>query len=155
MVLASPTAATSVFTLAASPPEACTGGSGWSRRSPEAFWGPDCAPCSGCRLSEAGSRKIDDKAARKAAKELERARQLREAERRKEEAAQARERERRDRTTEKTQAALDEAQREHEAKAGAIEAERDAIEKRAQAEEARWGTEREKLKAALRRARDD
>ncbi|WP_024512007.1 hypothetical protein [Bradyrhizobium sp. ARR65] len=99
-------------------------------------------------------RKIDDKAARKAAKEFEKAQRQRQAQRRKEEAAQERERERRESAIEKAQAALDRAQREHEARAGEIEAEREAIEKRAQAEDARWEKQREKLQAALRRARE-
>jgi hypothetical protein len=37
--------------------------------------------------------------------------------------------------------------------AGAIEAERAAVEKRSQAEDARWEKQRDKLEAALRRAR--
>jgi hypothetical protein len=38
--------------------------------------------------------------------------------------------------------------------AAAIEAERDAIEQRSQAENARWEKQKNKLEAALRRARD-
>ena len=53
----------------------------------------------------------------------------------------------------KAQSALDKAEREHAERAGAIQAEADAIEKRAQAENARWRKEKERLDAALRRAR--
>ena len=44
-------------------------------------------------------------------------------------------------------------EREHAERAGAIQAEADAIEKRAQAENARWKKEKERLDAALQRAR--
>jgi hypothetical protein len=50
--------------------------------------------------------------------------------------------------------ALDEAERAHAKAAAGIQAEAKTVEKRSQAEEARWGKERERLKAALRRARD-
>ena len=43
--------------------------------------------------------------------------------------------------------------REHAERAGAIQAEADAIEKRAQVENARWKKEKERLDAALQRAR--
>jgi hypothetical protein len=52
-----------------------------------------------------------------------------------------------------SQAAIDTARREHEERAGAIEAGRAAIDKRAQAEEARWARQNKTLEAALRRAR--
>jgi hypothetical protein len=48
---------------------------------------------------------------------------------------------------------LDKAERVHAERAGAIQAEADAIEKRAQAENARWKQEKERLDAALQRAR--
>jgi hypothetical protein len=48
---------------------------------------------------------------------------------------------------------LDKAEREHAERSGAIQAEADAIEKRAQAENARWKKEKEWLDAALQRAR--
>ena len=41
-----------------------------------------------------------------------------------------------------------------EMRAAEIETERAALDERAQAEEARWEKQREKLEAALRRARD-
>ena len=99
-------------------------------------------------------RKTDDKAARQAALEYERAERQRETERRKEEAAKAKERQRREQAIAKAQAALDKAKREHDARAGGIEAERAAVERRSQAEDARWEKQKEKLLAAVRRARE-
>jgi hypothetical protein len=49
---------------------------------------------------------------------------------------------------------LDKAQREHEERAESLEAERAKIEKRVEAEETRWESESERLKEALRRARE-
>lgn len=98
--------------------------------------------------------KISEKTARMAAVEFEKERRRREAERRREEAAMAKERERREKAVAKAQSALDEAREDHRAKARAIEADRASVEKRAQEEEARWNTQREKLEAALRRARE-
>jgi hypothetical protein len=54
----------------------------------------------------------------------------------------------------KAQAALEKFQRAHDERAETLEAERTAIEKRIQAEDARWESEKEKLTAALRRARE-
>jgi hypothetical protein len=48
---------------------------------------------------------------------------------------------------------LDRAERQHTERANAIQAEADTIEKRAQAENARWKNEKERLDAALQRAR--
>jgi colicin import membrane protein len=100
------------------------------------------------------SPKTSDKAAREAAAEFEQERKRREAERRREEAAMANERERREKAVAKAQAAFDKATRDHEAKASAIDAQRAAAEERYQHEESRWRTEKEKLEAALRRARE-
>lgn len=98
-------------------------------------------------------RELDDQQARKAAIAYEKEKKRREAERRKEEAARERERERREKAVAKAQAALDGAQREHEEKAAAIEAERASLDERAQAEDERWARHKEKLEAALRKAR--
>ena len=98
--------------------------------------------------------KTSDKAARKAAQEYEKAERQRESERRKEEASRAKERQRREQAVAKTKAALDEAEAEHASLADAIEAERAAVEKRSQAEDARWKSQKQKLEAALRRARE-
>jgi colicin import membrane protein len=99
--------------------------------------------------------KISKKAARKAAVDFEQERKRREADRRGELAAEARKRERRDQAVAKAQAALDKAERDHDVRSSAIEAERAAVEKRAQGEEARWEKEKEKLAAALSRARSE
>jgi len=64
------------------------------------------------------------------------------------------ERERRQRPVDKAQAALEEAEREHNKRATALDAERTAVEKQSQAEDVRWEKEKEKLEGALRRARD-
>jgi hypothetical protein len=53
----------------------------------------------------------------------------------------------------KAQENLEDAQREHEGRSRALDAERAAIEKRIEAEDARWEDERERLTEALRRAR--
>lgn len=95
-----------------------------------------------------------DKKARKAAASYEREQARREARIRREEAALARKREQQQKVIAKAQAAFNKAEREHEARVAAVEAERAAVEERAQAEEARWFRQKEKLTAALRRARE-
>ena len=97
--------------------------------------------------------KISDKDARKAAAEFERAQKRREAERRREEAEREKERAKREKLVAKAQATLDAAQREHEERSETLHAERAAIEKRVRSEDERWEKERERLTAALRRAR--
>jgi hypothetical protein len=96
--------------------------------------------------------KTDDKAALRAAMEYEKAEMIRASERRREEIAKQRERERRQRAVAKAQAALEKAEREHDRRVTDIEAERSAVEKRSQAEEARWEKAKKKLDIALRRA---
>jgi len=100
------------------------------------------------------SRKIDDQQARKAAAAFAKEEKRREAERRKEEAARAKERARREKAVASAQAALDDARREHDARAEAIEAERAALDERAEAEQSRWDKQRMKLAEAVRRARE-
>ena len=63
------------------------------------------------------------------------------------------ERERRQEAVDKAQAALETAEREHGKRAAAIQLEVDALEKKSQAEDARWDKERGRLEAALRHAR--
>jgi hypothetical protein len=58
------------------------------------------------------------------------------------------------RAVDKAQSALDEAEGMHVEKSAAIDAERDALEKRSQAEDARWEKQKHKLQDALRRARE-
>jgi colicin import membrane protein len=96
------------------------------------------------------ARKSDTKAERQAALAFERE----QARRRKEEAAREKEREHRQREIDKAQAALDKAEREHDERVAAIETDRAAIDQRSQAEEARWEKLKEKLKEAVRRARE-
>lgn len=98
-------------------------------------------------------RPADKAAERKAALAYERERKSRERERAKEEAARQKERERQQQAIEKAQAALDRAEAEHSDRAAAIRAETEALEKRSQAEDARWTKEKERLMAALKRAR--
>ena len=99
------------------------------------------------------SRPADKAAEQKAAVAYEREQKRRDRERAREEAAWQKEREHRQQAVDKAQSALDKAEREHAERAGAIQAEADAIEKRAQAENARWIKEKERLDAALQRAR--
>lgn len=95
----------------------------------------------------------DQAADREAALAFEKEQKRRKRERAKEEAAQRKERERRQKAVDTAQSALDAARREHEKIASDIQAQLEVLEKRAQAEEARWEKERVRLDAALRRAR--
>jgi hypothetical protein len=98
--------------------------------------------------------KVDDKAAREAALAFEREQKRRESERRKEEAAREKERKRREQAIATAETASEEAKRDHETKVEEIERDRAELDRRAQAEDARWEKQKEKLEAALRRARD-
>jgi hypothetical protein len=98
-------------------------------------------------------RTTDQAADRKAALAFEKEQKSRERERAKEEAAQRKEREQRQKAVDKAQSALDAARREHEKNASDIQAQLEALEERSKAEEARWEKERDRLVAALRRAR--
>jgi colicin import membrane protein len=103
---------------------------------------------------EPPARNIDSKSARAAALTFEREQKRREMERRKEEAAREKERKRREQAMAKAERALQQAKREHETKVQTIEKDRAALDRRSQAENERWEKQREKLEAALRRARD-
>jgi hypothetical protein len=107
----------------------------------------------GPRKKKRCSRPVDKAAERKAALAYDREQRRREAERAKEEAAREKERARRQQAVGKAQAALDKAEQEHAKRAAAIQAEVEALEKRSQTEGARWDKEKERLEAALRRAR--
>lgn len=98
--------------------------------------------------------KISVEDSRKDAAAFEREQKFRDAERRKEEAAKEKERTQREKLVAKAQATLDAAERNHQEKAQSLDAERSAIEKRIETEDTRWAGEREKLKDALRRARE-
>jgi hypothetical protein len=105
------------------------------------------------KAKKPSSRPVDKAAERKAAFDYEREQRRRALERAKEETARQKDRERRQQAVDKAQAALDKAEQEHAKRAAAIQAEVEAIEKRSQTEEARWDKEKERLEAALRRAR--
>jgi colicin import membrane protein len=98
--------------------------------------------------------KLGDKAVREAALAFEREQKRRERARRKEEAACERERKRREQAVAKAERALEAAKLEHETKTKKIETDRAALDRRSQAEDARWEKQKEKLETALRRARD-
>ncbi|MFK4719722.1 flagellar biosynthesis GTPase FlhF [Bradyrhizobium niftali] len=107
----------------------------------------------GPKEKKRSSRPVDKSAERKAALAYEREQRRREAERAKEEAARQKQRERRQQAVDKAQAALDKAEQEHAKRAATIQAEVEALEKKSQTEDARWDKEKERLEAALRRAR--
>ena len=99
------------------------------------------------------SRLVDKAAERKAALAYEQEQKRRERERAKEEAARQ-ERERRQQAVDKAQVALDKGEQKHAKRAAAIQAEVEALEKKSQAEKARWDKEKGRLEASLRRARN-
>jgi hypothetical protein len=103
---------------------------------------------------EPSSPKTDTKAAQLAALAFEREQKRREMKRRKEEAAREKERKRREQAIAKAGRALEQAKREHETKVQEIEKDRAALDKRSEAENARWEKQKEKLETALRRASD-
>jgi hypothetical protein len=107
----------------------------------------------GPKAEKRSSRPVDKVAERKAALVYEREQSRRELERAKEEAARQKDRERRQKAIDKAQAALDKGEQEHAKRAAAIETEVEALAKRSQTEQARWDKEKERLDAALRRAR--
>lgn len=99
------------------------------------------------------ARPVDKAAERKAALAYEREERRRADERRREEAARQKERERRQQAVDKAQAALAKGEQEHAKRAAAIQAEVESLAKRSQTEDARWNKVKERLEAALRRAR--
>ena len=105
------------------------------------------------KAKELSGRKVNDEA-REAALAFEREQKRRDTARRNEEAAREKERKRREQVIAKAERALEEAKRDHETKAEAIANDRVALHRRSQAEDARWGKQKEKLEIALRRARD-
>ena len=101
-----------------------------------------------------GAPKIKAADSRKAAAAYEREQKRHDVQRRREEAARERQQAKREKLVTKAQSELDDAQREHEERLGKLEADRHALDKRIEAEDARWESEREKLRDALRRARE-
>jgi hypothetical protein len=112
------------------------------------------APKSSRRKANQAPVRADKGADRKAAQAYERERQRREHEEAKEEAARQKKRERRQQAVDEAQTALAKAAREHMQRAAALRAEIEAIEKKLKAEDAGWDKQEERLKAALRRARE-
>ncbi len=96
---------------------------------------------------------VDAKTARKAAVAFEREQKRRERQSHREEAAREKERERRDRAIAAAEAALEEARRAHRTRVEEIEKARLALDRKAEAEEARWRKKKDQLENALRRAR--
>lgn len=96
---------------------------------------------------------IDDRAAREAARVFEKEQKRRESERHRQEAAQKKERAHRERRIAAAETALGQARREHEAILEGIEKDRAALDRKSQAEDARWRKKKEELEAGLRRAR--
>jgi colicin import membrane protein len=102
---------------------------------------------------EPPTKPVDDKTAREAARAFEKEQKRRDSERRREEAKRQRERERRERAVAAAEAALEQARQDHEARLEDIEKDRAALDKRSQAEDARWRKKKEELEAELRKAR--
>ena len=105
------------------------------------------------KRAEPPTKAVDDKTAREAAHAFEKEQKRRDSERRREEANRQRERERRERAIAAAEAALGQARQDHEARLEDIEKDRAALDKRSQAEDARWRKTKEELEAELRRAR--
>jgi len=103
------------------------------------------------KAKEPKTPRVGDKAVREAALAFEREQKRRERARRKEEAACERERKRREQAVAKAERALEAAKLEHETKTKKIETDRAALDRRSQAEDARWEKQKEKLETALRR----
>jgi hypothetical protein len=99
------------------------------------------------------AKRIDEKAAKKAAAAYEKRQRRLELQQRREDAKRAKEDARKERAVGKVQAQLDKAEREHDIKVGLIEKERAALDQRAEAEDARWEKQRSCLEAARKRAR--
>ncbi|MGY3362095.1 hypothetical protein ACVWZK_008758 [Bradyrhizobium sp. GM0.4] len=106
----------------------------------------------GPKAKKPSSRPVDKAAERKAALAFQKEQKRRQLEQAKEETARQKDRERRQQAVGKAQAALDRAKQEHARRAASIQAEVEALEKRSQAEQARWDKEKARLEATLRRA---
>jgi colicin import membrane protein len=102
---------------------------------------------------EPPTKPVDDKTAREAARAFEKEQKRRDSERRREEANRQRERERRERAIAAVEAALEQAKQDHEARLEDIEKHRAALDKKSQAEDARWRKKKDELEAELRKAR--
>jgi len=98
------------------------------------------------------SRPIDDRTDRAAAAAFDREQKRRARQALREEATQKKEQERRDRATAAAEAALEKGKRIHQANLADLEKAQQALDKRKEAEAARWRKQEEQLESALRRA---
>jgi colicin import membrane protein len=96
----------------------------------------------------------DDGAADEAAIAFESEQRRREDERRRDEAAREERRKRQEAAVAKAETALERARRDHGKRAQSLERERAALDRRSEAEQARWETRKEELEAELRKARE-
>jgi colicin import membrane protein len=96
---------------------------------------------------------LDQKASRQAALAFEREQERRERQSRKEEAAAERHRRHRERAVVAAESALQEAEQAHQKTVSDLDKERAALDRKLEAEEARWKKKREQLDSALRKAR--
>ena len=102
---------------------------------------------------EPATEPVDDKTARAAARAFEKEQTRRDSERRKEEAKRRQEHARRERAIAAAEAALEQARQDHQARLEDIEKDRAVLDRKAQAEDARWRKKKEELEAGLRKAR--
>jgi hypothetical protein len=102
---------------------------------------------------KAVNEKATPKAARTAALAFEKEQKRRDSERRREEAAQEKERERRAKAIAAAESALEEARQGHDGRIAVLQKERAALDRKSEAEQARWRKQREDLETALRKAR--
>jgi colicin import membrane protein len=105
------------------------------------------------KIDRSAAKPMDETKARAASAAFDREQKRRQAKERKAEAARARQQERQDRTIAAAQAALDAATRDHQAKVEEIEEARATLDRKFEAEEARWKKREGELEGALRRAR--
>jgi colicin import membrane protein len=91
--------------------------------------------------------------AREAALQFEREQERRDVERQREQAARAKEQAKRSKAVAKAEAVLQKAEREHDEKVNGLRTQRDAIEERLHAENDQWEKRKNRLEAALRKAR--
>ncbi len=96
---------------------------------------------------------IDGKTAREAASAFDREQKQRDRQALREEAARKKDRERRDRTIAAAEAAFREGKRIHQANLADLEKAQQALDKRKEAEAARWGKQEERLERTLRKAK--
>ncbi len=102
---------------------------------------------------EPATEAVDDKTARAAARAFEKEQTRRDSERRKEEAKRRQEHARRERAIAAAEAALEQARQDHQARLEDIERDRAVLDRKVQAEDARWRKKKEELEAGLRKAR--